>query len=192
MVLTTTFYQQNTIWVAKKLLGKILVHRSGEGLTSGKIVETEAYLHQGDQASHSASGKTARNQPMFDSPGKAYIYFVYGRYYCLNVVTNRKGVGEAVLIRALQPIQGINLMQKRRKLTNIYQLCNGPAKLVSAMGITPELNGQDLVKGTLWIEEGKQKVSASKIITSPRVGITKSVDLPFRFYLADNPFISKK
>lgn len=186
------FYHQDTITVAKKLLGKLLVHKSREGTTIGKIVETEAYLHHGDEASHSSRGKTNRNKQMFGPAGTAYIYLIYGMYCCLNVVTNKKGIGEAVLIRALEPIEGIELMQKRREIRDLHNLCNGPGKLVIAMGITPDMNGQNLSKKPLYILEGGEKIRQNKIISASRIGISKGLHLPLRFYIKGSSFVSKK
>src|SRR5687767_2045780 len=146
MVLPRSFYEQETITVAKQLLGKVLVHKSFGGVTAGKIVETEAYLEQDDPANHAARGQTVRNAAMFGPPGYSYIYLIYGMYSCFNVVTGAEGVGEAVLIRALEPLEGIDVMQQRRSIQDVHKLCNGPGKLVIAMGITKELYGHDLTQ----------------------------------------------
>src|SRR3989344_6842175 len=148
MKLNKRFFEDDTIEVAKEILGCYLVHESDEGRTVGKIVETEAYL-ENDPASHSFKGKTRRNEVMFGEGGKAYVYFTYGMYHCFNVVTNKKNKGEAVLIRALEPIDGIEIMKKRRKVEEIKNLCSGPGKLVISMGIKKEHNGLDLLNGKL-------------------------------------------
>lgn len=179
-----------TISVAKKLLGSILIHDSTEGKTSGIIVEVEAYLAN-DPASHSYRGKTKRNEPMFGKEGTAYVYFTYGMHHCFNVVTGPKGIGEAVLIRALEPLEGIDLMKKRRKQNKIEQLCNGPAKLVQAMGIGKEHNTKDLREGKLRIE-WKEPPQEKQIVTTTRIGIKKGAEQALRFYLTNSPFISKK
>ena len=140
-----SFYGRHTVSVARDLLGYKLVHRSPEGMTAGLIVETEAYL-QGDPACHANRGMTPRNRPMFGPPGHAYVYFIYGLYFCFNVVSGPVGVGEAVLIRALEPQDGIELMQQRRGRTKISELCSGPAKLVQAMGIGRQHNNLDLTE----------------------------------------------
>lgn len=198
MILQKDFYQQNTIKIAKMLLGTYLVSRSVDGTTVGKIVETECYLGKNDPASHSFKGETKRNAPMFGEPGHAYIYFIYGMHYCFNVTTGPKGVGEAVLIRALEPIEGIDLMKKRRGVEDIYNLCNGPAKLTQALGITSGLNGSCLIKGPIQILSRNSYPEIHilpknpKIVVTKRVGISQATDLPLRFYLKDNKFISKK
>lgn len=173
--------------VAKDLLGCYLVTKFSEGKTVGKIVETEAYLGTDDLSSHSYKGQTVRNSVMFGPPGHAYIYFTYGVHYCLNAITGPEGVGEGVLIRALEPIEGIELMQKRRGVEEIKKLCSGPAKLVQSLGITSQLNGADLTHGPIVISLVEKP---TEIVTTTRIGITKSSYLPLRFYIKDNHFIS--
>ena len=209
-ILSPSFYKQTTLEIAKNLLGTFLVHDSPNGKTVGKIVETEAYLAD-DPACHASRGETPRNKMMFDPPGHAYIYFIYGMYFCFNVVTAKKGVGEAVLIRALEPMEGIELMHKRRAKKNkghfsIHELCNGPAKLVIAMGITKDMNGVDLSKGDLKLlrpsvtpdsdpgSPGRSRIQCgmTEIHTTTRIGIVQGAHLPYRFYFKDNPFISKR
>lgn len=202
-LLPKKFYQQPTIKIARNLLGTLLVHDLAEGRTVGRIVETEAYLAN-DPACHASRGETKRNQPMFGPPGHAYIYFIYGMYHCFNVVTGPRGTGEAVLIRALEPIEGLEIMEKRRKRqknrTHLspHQLCNGPAKLVIAMGITSAMNRLSLLKGPLALfsqdsfnqETGIQ--GAFSIVTTTRIGIQEGAPLPLRFYLKGNPCVSRK
>lgn len=185
MKLPNNFFKKPTLQVAKNLLGCILVN----GKTSGIIVETEAYLKD-DPASHSFNGKTSRNQIMFGEAGKTYIYFTYGMHHCFNVVTNKKGIGEAVLIRALQPLAGIELMKRRRKTQDIYNLCSGPAKLVQALAIKKKQNNHDLTKPPLLIifPNKKQKF---KIVQTKRIGISRGKSLLYRFYILNNKFISK-
>lgn len=184
------FFEENTVEVAKKLLGCFLVHKTKEGKCVGKIVETEAYLKD-DPASHSFNGKTLRNEPMFGRAGTAYVYFTYGMHYCFNIVTNKKGIGEAVLIRALEPIEGIELMKKRRGISEIQNLCNGPAKLVQAMGITKAYNRADLLKGNLIIFRPKKR-EFFEIACGKRVGITRGKELEYRFWIKGNQFVSNK
>jgi DNA-3-methyladenine glycosylase len=178
----------DTVEAAKELLGCLLVHDSPQGRTAGIIVETEAYLCD-DEACHASRGMTKRNKPMFGPPGTAYVYFTYGMHYCFNIVTNQEGVGEAVLVRALEPLEGIDLMRKRRQKTALKDLCSGPAKLVEALGITLEHNGHDLSKPPLRIQRRSTK---SPVHTTTRIGITKAISAPLRFYLKDNPYVSRK
>lgn len=188
-ILPRSFYARDTVLVAKELIGHYLVHHSSEGLTAGKIVETEAYL-QDDPACHAARGMTPRNRVMFGPPGHAYVYFIYGMHYCFNVVTREEGVGEAVLIRALEPVAGIELMRLRRKREKLTELCSGPARLVEAMGITRAHNGYDLTKGPLYICRGHH--GPLKLVTTTRIGVAEGRDLPLRFYLEGSPYVSKK
>lgn len=196
MILPASFYTKDTISVAKALLGTYLVHDSAQGRTVGRIVESEAYLFNGDPACHAHRGKTRRNAAMFGPPGHAYIYFVYGMYYCFNVVTAPEGVGEAVLIRALEPIEGLLLMQQRRGTSDLKALCSGPGKLVLAMGMTRELNGCPLFRGplTIWSKGSfprKRAAAREEIVATPRIGITQAAALPLRFCLKGNPFVSR-
>lgn len=188
-MLPLEFYQSHdTLTLAQKLLGCTLVHQHPEGTTSGIIVETEAYLAN-DPASHSFRGKTPRNKAMFGMAGTAYVYLIYGMYDCFNIVSNIEGTGEAVLIRALEPIEGIELMQQRRNTDKIRNLCSGPGKLVQAMGFSREDNGVELIGKIHCLEKSNPQIV---IESSSRIGITKGVELQYRFYIADNQFISKK
>ena len=182
------FYLQNTVDVARGLLGKILVHKTAGGAISGRIVETEAYLMD-DPACHASRGMTPRNAPMFGPPGHAYIYFTYGMYFCMNAVTAPEGVGEAVLIRAVEPLEGIDLMEERRGTGIITNLASGPGKLCQAFVLGREQNGLDLMKGDLVIEEGDD---VADIVITTRVGIRLAAERPWRFYEAGNRFISRK
>lgn len=190
--LTQDFYVDDTIQIARSLLGKVLVHLSPDGRTSGIIVETEAYLSKGDPACHAAKGKTKRNAAMFGPPGRAYVYFIYGNYFCFNVVTNIEGIGEAVLVRALQPLEGLELMQKRRgRILKPSYLTNGPGKLCTAMGITGEQNNASLQDPPLFILEGV-KIDSSLIGCSGRIGIKEGQDKPWRYFIKGNPFLSRR
>lgn len=196
MILPKSFYSSPTIKVAKELLGTFLVHQTAAGTTIGRIVETEAYLFRNDPACHAHRGKTKRNEVMFGSAGRSYVYFIYGMYHCFNVVTGKVGEGEAVLIRALEPIEGIDLMSKRRKNHNHIQLCNGPGKLVIAMGISREQNGLSLCRSPLKLFSRdsflkyRENNSRRSIIATSRVGISTGTELPLRFYIAGNIFVS--
>jgi DNA-3-methyladenine glycosylase len=173
--------------VAPLLLGSQIVRDFDGRRLVGKIVETEAY-DQSDAASHSYRGRTPRTEIMFGSPGRAYIYFTYGMHYCLNIVTGRKGYGCAVLIRALEPIEGLHIMRINRGRTD--QLTNGPAKLCQALGINSALNGHNLRIPPLVLRLGTQS-PGEEIVQTTRVGISKAVDKPWRFYIKNNPFVSK-
>lgn len=178
----------DTLKTAKDLLGCTLVFESPEGVTSGVIVETEAYLAD-DPACHASRGMTAANKDMFGSAATSYVYFTYGMHYCLNIVTAKEGVGEAVLIRAVKPVKGVDLMKKRRKKAALKDLCSGPAKLTQAFAITTDHSGLVLNEGALSIIEGEVD---DEIVSTTRVGISRGVDLLYRFYLKDSEFISKK
>lgn len=190
-ILNYSFYQKDTISLAIALLGTLLIHESNEGITSGIIIETEAYLSENDPACHASRGKTKRNAAMFGPPGRAYVYFIYGNHYCFNVVSAAEGIGEAVLIRALEPKSGLELMKKRRgthqKMSN---LTSGPGKLCSAMNISREHNGITLQKPPLYLAKGKP-VERSSIAISGRIGINRAQDRPLRFFLKDNLFLSR-
>ncbi len=196
MIVPRTFYAQDTVQVARDLLGCYLVHLEGAETTLGRIVETEAYLRN-DAAAHSFIGKTARNSVLFGPAGHAYVYFIYGMHYCVNVVTGEEGTGEAVLFRALEPLQGIPVMERRRSVEKPRLLCNGPAKLAEALGIDLAFNGLPLFSGPLqiWSRDSlapSPGTDDEDIVQTTRIGITKSTDLPLRFYLRGNRHISRK
>jgi DNA-3-methyladenine glycosylase len=180
------FYARPAIEVARGLLGTILVH----GPTAGIIVETEAYLGGDDLAAHTARGITDRTRVIFGPPGHAYVYFIYGMYECLNLVAEPPGQPGCVLIRALEPIAGIDLMQRRRPAAHKpEQLANGPGKLTLAMAITRRHNGVDVTRGDLVVRHPRVPLEF-EIAVTPRIGITKCVDLPLRFLIAGNRFVS--
>jgi DNA-3-methyladenine glycosylase len=184
--LTRSFYSRNPLKVAQDLLGKYLVHKSRKGIMVGKIVETEAYLGSDDPACHTYQGKiTERNKILFAQPGHAYVYTIYGMYYCFNVVAHEKGKSGGVFIRAVEPITGIEL---------IPSLTNGPSKLCIAFGINKSLNGTDLCGNELFITNGED-IPDSEIAWTPRINIDyagKAKNWPYRFVIKENVFLSRK
>jgi DNA-3-methyladenine glycosylase len=186
-ILKRAFYERPTIAVARDLLGKIVVH----GPTAGIIVETEAYPGGDDLASHSARGLTPRTRVLFGPPGHAYVYFIYGMYQCFNIVCERDGTPGGVLVRALEPFAGIDIMRSRRPAARkIEDLASGPGKLTLAMAITLHHNGIDITRGSLVVREpvAKRRV---EIQTTPRIGISQCTALPLRFLIAGNRSVSK-
>jgi len=177
----------NCLIAAKDLLGWKLVHESPEGKTSGYIVETEAY-DMSEPASHAFGGMRTRNAPMYQEAGTIYVYFIYGMHYCMNIVTGPKGQGQAVLIRAIEPVEGLELMQNRRGAAG-RNLTNGPGKLVQAMGIEKSANGTPLKPGHIYLESG---IQPQGIMQTARVGISKAVEHPWRFYITGNAYVSKR
>jgi DNA-3-methyladenine glycosylase len=190
-ILPRSFYDRDVVEVARELLGKRLVRVSDDGLTSGRIVEVEAYLAADDPACHAFRGRTRKNATMFGPPGHAYVYSIHARY-CLNVVTDSIEVPCAVLIRAVEPIEGLPLMQQRRGREKLFDLARGPARLCEAMAIDRQLDGCDLTFGQrLWIaEDHLYDRQAAEIRTSVRIGVTSAHDLPLRFFLSGSPFVS--
>jgi DNA-3-methyladenine glycosylase len=186
-ILRRAFYNRPTIDVSRDLLGKVVVH----GLTAGIIVETEAYLGGEDLAAHSARGITDRTRVIFGPPGHAYVYFIYGMYECLNLVCEAAGKPGCVLIRALEPVAGLDVMQQRRPAARKpEQLASGPGKLTLAMGITRALNGADVTRGDLVVRAPAAPLPVD-VAVSPRIGITKCADLPLRFFVRGNRFVSR-
>jgi DNA-3-methyladenine glycosylase len=183
------FFHRPTLKVAQDLLGKYLTVQKGKKILSGKIAETEAYIGSDDPACHASRGMTPRNRVMFGPPGHAYIYFTYGMYHCLNLVTEKEGFPAAVLIRAIEPVQGVKLMMRRRGTKKIKNLTNGPGKLCQALSLDRSLNGEDLCSGRIWVED--RGVKASKIKSTPRVGINQGKNKKWRFYILDSEFVSK-
>lgn len=173
---------------AKSLLGWKLIHDSPEGLTAGFIVETESY-DMLDAASHAYGGERVRNSSLFRAAGTIYVYFTYGMHYCFNIATGQEGQGQGVLIRALEPCEGIELMRFRRRTDDITKLTNGPAKLVQAMGISKTHNGSSVFDGSIRLESG---IFPGSIVQTTRVGITKAMELPWRFYIKESPYVSRK
>ena len=203
MKLGSEFYARETLQVAKELLGKLLVHEINGVKIKGRIVETEAYIGSIDKASHGFGGKrTPRTEPLYGKPGIAYVYFIYGMYHCFNVITKEEGEPEGVLIRAVQPIYGLEEMSKQRfgksymelSKAQIKNLTSGPSKLCIAFNIDKECNKQDLCTSNLYIEE-PEEMDKFEIIETKRVGIEyaeEAKDFLWRFYIKDNPWVSVK
>jgi DNA-3-methyladenine glycosylase len=204
MKLKRKFYNRPTLTVAKELLGKYLVHKIGKKKLIGKIVETEAYVGPRDLASHASRGRTKRTELMFGPPGHAYIYLIYGMYFCFNIVTERKDYPAAVLIRAIEPIplippllkgaRVISLPLKKGELEGVKPT-NGPGKLCRYLQIDKRLNGIDLTGNVLWIEDRGVKIPKNQIDSARRIGVEYAgrwKNKKWRFYIESNPFVSKK
>ena len=193
-VLQHGFYSRPTIEVARDLLGKLIVHEADGEELAGRIVEVEAYLGLKDEAAHAFAGITPRTKVMFGPPGHAYVYLIYGMYHCLNLVTEPEGEAGCVLVRALEPVTGIEAMRARRpKARQLHHIASGPGKLTRAMGITLAHYGADLTRGGLTVREGNS-LETVEIGVSPRIGINKSnkcVDWPLRFFIKGNAHVSK-
>jgi DNA-3-methyladenine glycosylase len=188
--LDRSFYLRPTLDVAHDLIGKFLVYRKGRSLLSARLVEVEAYIGEDDPACHAAPGKTGRNAVMYGIGGHSYIYFIYGMYYCLNVVTENEGFPAAVLIRAAEPAEGIELMRHKYPSPESNRLTNGPGKLCKAFGLNREQNGLDLTGMKLYLEDRGYKPSG--IERSRRIGIRKGVDKRWRFFEPSSSFVSVK
>jgi DNA-3-methyladenine glycosylase len=191
--LPRSFYSRSTLDVANDLLGKVLIRRLGRRKLAGRIVETEAYVGPHDLACHASKGHTPRTAVMFGPPGFAYVYMIYGFYFCLNVVTEREGYPAAVLIRAVEPLEGVDLMKKlRRHPVRHTNIASGPGKLCMAMSIDKQLNGADLLGTTIWIED--RNIDRGAILTSPRVGVDYAgayKDKPWRFFVDGSTHVSR-
>jgi DNA-3-methyladenine glycosylase len=190
-VLPRSFYARPSLDVARDLLGRVLVRNLSDGARlAGRIVETEAY-REDDPASHSFRGRTGRTEVMFGRAGLLYVYFTYGMHFCMNVVTGLEGEGSAVLLRAVEPLEGVGHMARGRGVDDPRLLCAGPARLCQAFGVGRELNGTDLVaEGILHVERG-QPVGDDDVLVGPRVGIRAGVDQPWRFSVRGSPFVSR-
>ncbi len=214
-VLPHEFYNRDPVTVARELLGKLLIRREGRKLLAGRIVEDEAYLGASDPAAHAYSGRTPRNAVLFGPPGYAYVYFIYGNHYCLNVSCMPEGVGEGVLFRAMEPVAGIEAMAEARGLilpalaptkgarmghpgssmrpSQLRLISSGPGRMAEAMDITRERdNGKDLTsrRSDLWFADDGYR--PERILATPRIGITKAIDQPLRFVVAGNLYVSGK
>jgi DNA-3-methyladenine glycosylase len=190
-VLPSEFYNRPTEQVARDLLGAVLECRTPDGVASGRIVETEAYVGEHDLACHAAAGRTERTAPLYGRPGIAYVYFIYGMYWCFNAVTRGENEPSAVLVRAVEPIEGIELMRRRRpKAKREVDLTNGPGKLCLALGIDGTHNWSSLQRPPLVIRAG-QAVANANVTVTPRIGISQWAEAPLRWFVSGNPFVSK-
>ena len=190
-VLPRSFYERETEIVAREMLGTVLECDTAQGVGSGIIVETEAYLGEHDLACHAAVGRTPRTEALYGPPGTSYVYFIYGMYWCFNAVTRIEGLPSAVLVRALEPLDGIALMHRRRpRIRNTIDLTNGPGKLCTALGVVGSMSGKSLQRKPIVIREGEQ-VGDDKIDVTTRIGITRSADWPLRWIVKGNRFVSR-
>jgi DNA-3-methyladenine glycosylase len=190
--LPRSFYLQPTLLVARKLLGAFLVRNSPRSLLVGRIVEVEAYLGGRDPASHAYRGRTRRNDVMFWKGGHLYVYFTYGMHYCCNVVTGPEDTAHAVLIRAVEPMEGVTLMTRRRRTRDLFNICSGPAKLCKAFAIGRRENGTDLCGNRIWIAPPEYPVHPRDIGRSTRVGLRLGGKRQWRFYLRNSRFLTPK
>ena len=184
------FYARSPVVVARAVLGRLLVHDSPQGRVTGLIVEAEAYRGADDPASHAHRGRTARNAAMFGEPGHAYVYFTYGMHHCLNLVTGTAGKASAVLVRALEPVDGDELMRERRGPGATTRLARGPGNVARALGLTRAHDGLDLVGGPLWLSDLPPRRSGHRISRGPRIGIRVALDRDWRCFLEGHPCVS--
>ena len=200
-LLRRSFFNRNPRAVARELLGKLIVRRDGRKKLAGRIVEVEAYLGAGDLAAHAAAGHTARNAVLWGPPGHAYVYFIYGVHYCLNISCLPEGDAGCVLIRALEPVSGIHEMAKARGLADLdltaprelRKLASGPGKLCEALGITrPRDNGKDMLSLASDLQVLSDSFRVDEVLVTPRIGITKAAEMPLRYVIAGNAFVSRK
>lgn len=183
------FYARDTVTVAREMIGRVLVYETEVGLLAGRIVETEAYGAD-DPANHAFRGMTLRNRVMFGRPGLLYVYLSYGMHWCINAVTMAEGVGEAVLIRALEPLAGITVMEQRRGTTELRRLCKGPGSVGQAFSINGAQNGSDLTRHPLFLTG--DPIPDTEIMARPRIGISRATERLWRFCRQDSPFLSRK
>lgn len=200
-LLPRSFFNRDPREVGPELLGKLIVRRLGRKVLAGRIVEVEAYLGTDDLAAHAAVGRTARNSVLFGPPGHAYVYFIYGVHYCLNISCLPDGEAGGILFRALEPVQGVEEMAKARNLAdldlssirNLRLLASGPGKLSEALGITRERdNGKDMLSKNSDLQVMSDGYRVEKVAVTPRIGITKSAEMPLRYVIARNQFVSGK
>lgn len=189
-----SFYLQDTVEAARQLLGKLLVHRTPEGAAGGMIVETEAYVGAVDKACHTYNGISPRTEIMFAEGGVAYVYLIYGMYHCFNAVTGPAGEGDAVLIRALEPVFGLDLMRRRRGQRDLRKLCSGPGKLCQALAIGKPQYGLDLTGEELFIADFRT-IPEELVARGPRINVDyaeEAVDFPWRFLVRDSKYVSRR
>jgi DNA-3-methyladenine glycosylase len=185
------FYDRDTELVARDMLGALLECETPAGLASGRIVETEAYLGPHDPACHAVAGLTGRTRHLHGPPGIAYVYLIYGMYWCFNAVTRPEGIGAAVLVRAVEPVDGVELMRARRPtVTKDRDLTNGPGKLCIALGIERTMSGLPLRRPPLVVRRGAP-LSDADVLVSPRIGITRAVDWPLRYFVKGSAYVSR-
>jgi DNA-3-methyladenine glycosylase len=200
-ILSREFFNRDVVTVARELLGKLLIRREGRTLLGGRVVENEAYLGEDDPAAHAYAGRTARNFVLFGPPGRAYVYFIYGNHYCLNVSCTPEGHGGGVLFRAIEPVFGLEAMARERgidlvespRAAQLRLISSGPGRMAEALGITRERdNNKDLTsnKSDLWLADDGFR--PERILATPRIGITKAVEKPLRFSIGGNVFVSGK
>ncbi|MGA6988078.1 MAG: DNA-3-methyladenine glycosylase [Terriglobales bacterium] len=201
-LLKAEFFNRDPRRVARALLGKLIVRKTPGGILAGRIVETEAYLGEGDAAAHSAAGRTARNSVLFGPPGHAYVYFIYGSHYCLNVSCLPDGIAGGVLFRALEPVEGIKPMAQARgidvakkldleKIPLLRRISSGPGRMSEALGVTRERdNGKNLVSTRSDLRIVDDGFRVGRVMVTPRVGIVKAAERPLRYFIAGNPFVS--
>ena len=189
-----SFFRQDTVELARKLLGSMLLHRTIEGVAAGMIVETEAYVGAIDKACHAWQNRSERTEIMYHDGGYAYVYFIYGMHHCFNVVTGPEGEGNAVLIRALEPVVGLELMRKRRQTNQLHNLCSGPGKVCQALGITKNEYGLDLCDPASPLRLKKYRyIPDEQTAASPRINVAYAEEAaawPWRFYVKDNAYVS--
>jgi len=188
--LPTDFFEPSAAEVAEALLGKILCCEDSEGFVAGRIVETEAYLGKDDAACHASRGMTPRNKAMFGSAGRHYLYRIYGMHLCYNVTVSEPDMPSAVLIRALEPLAGVELQKKRRPSQPEYRLASGPGNLCRVMNLNMDYNGQSMAASSLYI--AGDGYMPDSIVVTKRIGITQAADLPLRFYISGHPSVSRK
>ncbi len=190
--LPVAFFRRPAEVVARDLLGMVVVSTAGDELTTARIVETEAYLGHDDPASHGyLHRRNARNQALFGPPGSWYVYLSYGMHWCANLVCQRPGLASAILLRALEPLAGIDIMRRRRGRVSDRELCSGPGKLTQALGITRDLDASRMLRSDVLVRR-PGSIAAVAVTATPRIGITKAADWPLRFCLAGSPWTSRK